>query len=313
MTNRSVQLSAESPTDASRRGRRLSQRISRLTEVPTGSMVELPGRGSTYVVDLPGPSANAPTVVLLHGMVTTAMLNWFPSLRELTERYRVVLFDQRWHGRGIQSERFDLDDLADDVIALADVLRIERPILVGYSMGGVIAQLTAHRHPDRVAGLVLCATTYRFQEKWRERAFHRAWGAVAASMSETVYRRAVVRWAKLPVLPESSWPVGRMDRWAMGEMRSLSGWALTQALAVIGRFDSSEWLATLKAPTAVVITTRDRALPVYRQLEMAKMIPGAEIFLAKAGHAACALEADVFVPVLLEACAAVVSSVRELP
>ncbi|MGV9414130.1 alpha/beta fold hydrolase [Nocardia sp. NPDC003693] len=276
-----------------------------MTEVPVGSMVELPGRGRTYVVDLPGPAADSPSVLLLHGMATTAMLNWFPSLRELNEHFRVVLFDQRWHGHGIRSERFDLDDLADDAIAVGEALGLDRPILAGYSMGGIIAQLAAHRHPDKVGGLVLAATTYRFQETRRERAFHRGWGVLAASLAEMSMRRAESHRDRLPVLPESSWPVGRMDRWAMSEMRSTSGWALAQALAVLGRFDASEWLGSLKVPTAVVITTRDRALPVYRQLEMAKLIPGAEIFLAKAGHAACALEADVFVPIFLEACLAV--------
>ncbi|WP_458688502.1 alpha/beta fold hydrolase [Nocardia tengchongensis] len=307
MTNPSLNLTT--PAGEQSRGRRLSPRISRLTEVPQGAMVELPGRGSTYVVDLPGPAADSPTVLLLHGMATTAMLNWFPSLRELNARYRVVLFDQRWHGHGIRSERFDLDDLADDVIAVADAVGVERPILAGYSMGGVVAQLAAHRHPDRVGGLVLAATTYRFQEKWRERAFHRGWSATTALFSDWSFRRAELRRDKLPVLPESSWPVGRMDRWAMAELRATSGWALAQALAVLGRFDASEWLPTLKVPTAVVITTRDRALPVFRQLEMAKAIPGAEIFLARAGHAACALEADVFVPVFLEAVQSVVERV----
>ncbi|GAB2531201.1 alpha/beta fold hydrolase [Nocardia heshunensis] len=304
MTNPSWNPTA--PTAAPSRGRRLSPRISRLTEVPQGHMVELPGRGSTYVVDLAGPSPDAPVVFLLHGMATTAMLNWFPSLKELNERYRVVLFDQRWHGHGIRSEHFDLDDLADDVVVVADAVGVERPILAGYSMGGVVAQLVAHRNPERVGGLVLAATTYRFQEKWRERAFHRSWAATATLFSEWSFRRAELRRDKLPTLPESSWPVGRMDRWAMAELRATSGWALAQALVVLGQFDSSEWISTLKVPTAVVITTRDRALPVFRQLEMAKAIPGAEIFLAKAGHAACALEADVFVPVFLEAVQSVV-------
>ncbi|AYF73733.1 alpha/beta hydrolase [Nocardia yunnanensis] len=303
MTDPSLDSTTHPP---SRRGRRLSPRISRLTEVPHGEMVELPGRGRTYIVDLAGPAPDSPTVILLHGMATTAMLNWFPSLRELNERYRVVLFDQRWHGHGIRSERFDLDDLADDVVAVADVVGAPRPILAGYSMGGVVAQLTAHRHPDRVGGLVLAATTYRFQETWRERAFHRGWAATAALFSEWSFRRAELRRDRLPTLPEYSWPVGRLDRWAMTELRATSAWALAQALGVLGRFDSSDWLSTLKVPTAVVITTRDRALPVYRQLEMAKAIPGAEIFLAKAGHAACALEADVFVPVFLEAVQSVV-------
>lgn len=284
--------------------RRLGQRVTRINRVPAGSMVDLRGRGRTYLVDIPGP-AGAPTLILLHGMVTTAMLNWFPALEELSARYRVVLFDQRWHGHGIRSPRFDLDDLAGDVIAVADLVGAQRPILAGYSMGGIVAQLVAHRYPDRVGGIVLCATTYRFRETWRERAFHSGMGALGRLAAETTSRRVATIGQRLPGLPQISWDTGRLDRWALSEMRSVSSMGMAKVIAELGTFDSSEWLATLKVPAAVVITTRDRALPVHRQLEMAKLIPGAEIFLARAGHAACVLEADVFVPALLDACASV--------
>ncbi|WP_083885397.1 alpha/beta fold hydrolase [Nocardia thailandica] len=283
---------------------RFGRRVNDTTSVPAGRMVELPGRGRTYLVDIPGP-AGAPTVILLHGLVTTAMLNWFPALAELSQHYRVVLFDQRWHGHGIRSPRFDLDDLADDVAAVAAVTGADRPILAGYSMGGIVAQSVAHRHPDLVGGLVLCATTYRFREKMRERLFHGGMGLLAGAVGTTAGKRVARLGARLPHLPQIAWEPGRMDRWALRELRTINGWAMTRAIAELGRFDSSPWLDTLTAPTAVVITTHDRALPVYRQLEMAKMIAGAEIFLAPAGHAACVLEADAFVPVLLEACAAV--------
>ena len=277
-------------------------RVARTTSVPAGRMVELPGRGRTYLVDIPGPEG-APTVILLHGLVTTAMLNWFPALAELSQRYRVVLFDQRWHGHGIRSPRFDLDDLADDVAAVAELLGLRSPILAGYSMGGIVAQAAAHRHPNLAGGLVLCATTYRFREKWRERIFHGGLALLAGATAETAGRRVAAAGRRLPGLPEISWETGRIDRWALGELRTAGGWAMTHAIAELGRFDSAPWLPSLNLPTAVVITTHDRALPVYRQLEMAKMIAGAEIFLVPAGHAACVLEADAFVPVLLEACA----------
>ncbi|WP_084525625.1 alpha/beta fold hydrolase [Nocardia vaccinii] len=289
---------------AARPIRSLSDRVTRLNEVPAGTMVELPGRGRTYLVDIAGPEG-APTLILLHGMVATAMLNWFPALEELSRAYRVVLFDQRWHGHGIRSRRFDLDDLAEDVIAVADLVGVERPILAGYSMGGMVAQLVAHRFPERVGGIVLCATTYRFQETWRERAFHGGLAAVAGLASETASRRVVRVGQRLPGMPRISWEKGRLDRWALSELHSVSSLGMAWAIAELGEFDSSSWLGTLKVPAAVVITTHDRVLPVRRQLEMATLIPGAEIFLARAGHAACVLEADAFVPALLDACAAV--------
>ncbi|MFC4128402.1 alpha/beta fold hydrolase [Nocardia rhizosphaerae] len=272
-------------------------------DVPEGRMLDLPGRGRTYVVDLPGPP-DAPTLILLHGTACTAVLNWFPALATLAEHYRVVLFDQRWHGRGIRSPRFRLDDCADDVVAVADALGIGRFVCVGYSLGGIVSLLTARRHPRRVAGLVLCATPYRFQEKWRERAFHRGFAATARALGDYPYRRAGRRARRLPELPAALEP-GRLRRWALEEFRSTSGWALGPVLAEIGTFDATTWLPELRMPTAVVITTKDKAIPVYRQIELAAAIPGASIHPVAAGHAACAVAPHRFVPALTLACVTV--------
>lgn len=284
--------------------RRFARRVPDIAEVPGGRLQELPGRGRTYVVDIAGP-AGAPTLVLLHGTACTAYLGWFPSLAALSAHYRVILFDQRWHGRGIRSEHFAVDDCADDVIAVLDALGVAGAVCVGFSLGGVVSLAAAHRHPERVRGLVLCATPYRFQEKWRERAFHRGFGAFAAAVRPFASRRVEEFAGKLPELPEIAWAAGGMERWAFGEFRSTSAWTVAQVVAEVARFDASAWLPELTMPTAVVITTQDRAIPVYRQLELATMIPRASIHLVKAGHAACVLHADRFVPVLLDACAAV--------
>src|SRR4051812_50111165 len=107
--------------------------------IPPGRMVELPGRGTTYVTDTPGPRPESPTVVLLHAVGCTGLLTWFPSIEPLSRKFRVVTLDQRWHGRGIQSDQFSLADCADDVAALIDVLALDRPIVAGYSMGPVLA------------------------------------------------------------------------------------------------------------------------------------------------------------------------------
>ncbi|MEM9131250.1 MAG: alpha/beta fold hydrolase [Actinomycetota bacterium] len=126
--------------------------------------IDLPERGTTWALDQAGPDPEAPTVVLLHGLAATGALNWDPVIGTLVERFRVIALDHRGHGRGIEPyETFTLEDCADDVAALLEVCGVRRAVLVGYSMGGAIAQLTAHRHPHRVAGLVLLATAARFQ------------------------------------------------------------------------------------------------------------------------------------------------------
>src|SRR6478672_11153277 len=143
-------------------------KAARPVDLPAPELIELPGRGQTCVLDVPGPPG-APTIILLHALATTAALSWYPSIGALSRHFRVVAFDQRWHGRGITSEHFRLADCADDVAAVADALGIETFIVAGYSMGGAVAQLVWKRHRDRVEGLVLAATARNFRGKPTER------------------------------------------------------------------------------------------------------------------------------------------------
>ena len=137
---------------------------------PGWRCVELFGRGTTFACDQPGPSPDAPAVVLLHGWTATGSLNWAPTISRLSQHYRVIALDHRGHGRGIRSAgAFTLEDCADDAVALLDALGVRRAIFVGYSMGGPIAQLVWRRHPRSRAGLVLCATAGDFTmtpERW---------------------------------------------------------------------------------------------------------------------------------------------------
>src|SRR5690242_19875654 len=126
-------------------------------DLAPGLALELPGRGRTCVIDMAGPPG-APTLMLVHALGTTAALSWYPSMHALAQRYRVIAFDQRWHGRGIRSESFSLEDCADDVVAVADALGVAKFTVVGYSMGGAIAQLVWRRHRKRLDGMVLAAT-----------------------------------------------------------------------------------------------------------------------------------------------------------
>jgi pimeloyl-ACP methyl ester carboxylesterase len=280
-------------------------KAARPVELAAGVPVELPGRGRTCVIDVPGPPG-APTLILLHALATTAALSWYPSMHELSKHYRVVAFDQRWHGRGIQCESFLLDDCADDVVAVADALGIDRFTVVGYSMGGAIAQLVWRRHRDRVEGMVLAATSRNFRGKVQERLWFnlttvamRRWAIRAQGATQRMHSRL----AETPTgLTAESGPVGR---WAMAEFRSTSAWSLLAALDAIGKFDSSAWIRRVDVPTSVIVANTDKFIPTHRQHSLAGAIPGAVTFDVDGGHASLVLGADNFVPVLVEACQSV--------
>jgi pimeloyl-ACP methyl ester carboxylesterase len=208
------------------------------------------------------------------------------------------VFDQRWHGRGIVSEHFSLRDCADDVVAVAEALGLDSPVVAGYSMGSIVAQRVWRQHPDSVGGLVLAATTDHFRTTGSERVFHQGMelgmGALRTlSRSRTV--SAAGRMASDLLDPTD------MHEWALAQWRSTSGWAVAQAVASLGRHHSTPWLSQIDVPTAVVVTTKDRVLAPARQRAIAARIPGATVHEAPCGHAGCVLQADAFVPAFLEA------------
>ncbi|MBV9641651.1 MAG: alpha/beta fold hydrolase [Mycobacteriaceae bacterium] len=267
---------------------------------PAGRVVELPGRGTTYVVDS-GPAPGRPTFVLLHSVACTGLLTWYPSLAAMREFGRVVVFDQRWHGAGITSPRFLLEDCADDVAALADELDIPTFVPIGYSMGSLIAQLAWQRHRDRVDALVLCAAAAAFGRAAHERVA----AGIGAVLLEAFSPQP--RPGTAPLLRRADQPVSNDRLWAVGQFRRTSHGAMLRALAEISRFDSRSWIADIDVPTAVVIPRYDRLIPARHQQWLAGRIPGAQAVTVAGGHACCTLQSAQFVPGLRSAVDSVVN------
>ena len=269
--------------------------------IPKGRILELPGRGgATYVTDTPGPDPDSPTLVLLHALGCTGLLTWYPTIEPFSRRYRVVTMDQRWHGQGIRSDEFSLYDCADDVAALIDALELDDVIVCGYSLGSIVAQRVWRQHPDKVQGLVLCATTDRFALTPSERVFFTGMGVAMFGARGISRSRAALTAARATARALDLEP-SDIHEWAMREFRSTSPWAIGQALAALGHHHSRPWINKIDVPTAVVVGTRDRVIEPARQFSLAKAIPGATVHDVDGGHAMCVLEAEKFVPTVVEA------------
>jgi 3-oxoadipate enol-lactonase len=269
--------------------------------LPPGSEVELPGRGTTFARDSgpPASAPGAPAVLLLHGWAVTGDLNWFPAYAPLAERYRVISLDHRGHGRGLRPANgiVRLTDCADDADALLGVLGIDRAVVVGYSMGGAVAQLLWKRHPERVAGLVLASTARHFQGGPVSALWYRSYTPLAhAAHRASAPAEAMVRW--------------RVDRrvrgseralWMRGELEQASPAGVLSAMRSLGRFRSNSWIGSVDVPASVVITTKDRTVPAWAQRRLAAAIPGAEPFEVAGPHDAIVTRSASYLPVLAEA------------
>jgi 3-oxoadipate enol-lactonase len=288
---------------------------------------------------------DAPAVLLLHGWMATAALNWYGSLQYLGRCFHAVAPDLRGHGRqGRGAPPFTVDGCADDLAALIEELSLGRVVVVGYSMGGAIAQVLAKRHPDVVQGLVLCATAASFARRVKLRPLvylaGRYGGAAARKWPGAAHQFLVWRIARHDRKVQSQARIRSEERerpggqvlaaggdeivaecvqeigdssmtWALAE-RSMSDLAaFIEAGAALNAYDSSRWLPQLDVPTAVLITARDIVVAPWRQEVMAGLIPGARRYQVDGGHDAVVARPDIFLPILRDACTALTYSDRE--
>ena len=265
-------------------------------------MVELPGRGSTYVTDTPGPSPESPRRAAARAGLHRAA-DLFPGDRAVDAKvpggHARPALARTWD----RLEEFSLVDCADDVGALIEVLELEEVIVAGYSMGSIVAQRVWRQHRDKIRGLVLCATTDRFQMTLPERAFFTGMGATISGCAPSPGRgRRCTRPARPP------------EPWTSNPGTSRSGPSPSSVdLAVGGRPGHRRprpaplpaLAREIDVPTAVVVNRNDHVIPPARQIAVARLIPGATIHDIDTGHAACALETETFVPAFVEAVATV--------
>ena len=243
-------------------------------------------------------SSSPATLALLHGWTASADINFFPAYGALAQEAALFAHDHRGHAGGLRARRaVRLEDCADDVIRVADALGVERIVPVGYSMGGAIAQLVWQRHPDRVAGMVLCATAGSFAEARDDRlSFLGLTGLAALArvtpgqardwISDQVYlQRKTQTWGP--------WAVSQAARhdWRM----------VLEAGRALGSFSSLDWIGEIDVPVSIVVTMRDPVVPLRRQVRLFEAIEHAAAFRVDGEHDAIVAVADRFVPALVRA------------
>lgn len=280
--------------------------------LPPARMELVPGRGEFWVRDT-GPTGDGPAILLLHGWMFPSDLNWFPSYEPLSAMGRVIAMDHRGHGHGLRpAEPFRLAHSADDAAALIRHLGVGPVIAVGYSMGGPIAQLLWRRHPDVVRGLVLCATTDRFNDSPRDRWLWRTMGALQLALRilpRHGWERLVERQAagelrvRLTTLLREDTPehVRALIPWFLSELARGTAEDVAEAGRELGRYDGRAFTGEIDVPTVAIVTTEDQLVPVDRQRAMAARIPGCEAVELPLDHDAAVSGAEVFVPALVKA------------
>lgn len=239
--------------------------------LPPGHTLPLPGRGELFYRHHQHPDPTRPTVLLLHGWTASADIQFFTAYEAIAEHYSFIAIDHRGHGRGLRSpEAFRLEDVADDAALLIQHLGIPKVVTVGYSMGGPISLLLAHRHPELVAGIVVEATALEWRahrwERWQWKTV-RLLGPIMRSrtvmkLTDRYLRR--VLGPHHPMLPYVPWVAAEFGRNDISQV--------IHAGRSLGQYDARQFADRLGIPSASLITTRDRLVRPSKQRALANAL-----------------------------------------
>jgi 3-oxoadipate enol-lactonase len=224
-----------------------------------------------FTVD--GPE-DAPTVVLSNSLGSTPAM-WDPQFPALAERFRVVRYDHRGHGRSpVPPAPYELADLGADVIALLDRLGLEQVRWCGLSLGGMVGMWMAINAPERIDRLVLCCTSARLgpPQMWADRA-----ATVRAQGVDAIADAGLQRWLS-PAFIEREPEIAAGIR-AMLVATPAEGYAA--CCGVIERMDQGPELGAIRAATLVIAAEDDPATPPEHGALIASTVPGAQLAVVK--------------------------------
>lgn len=226
------------------------------TAPPTGAYAQVNGLEMYYEVHGSGSP-----LVLLHGGVLTIDLSFGVLLPALSKTHQVIAVELQGHGHTADCDReITLPSLAGDVVALLDLLGIDRADLFGFSLGGLVALQTALSHPARVDRMILASTHYRPDGYFDEIRDPEAFGRSKRLPTEDDFQEMADAYARVAPDPEHfqaflakcSDAVGAFEGWSASELRQLA------------------------APTLLLIGDTD-FVRIEHSAEMQRLIPDARL------------------------------------
>jgi pimeloyl-ACP methyl ester carboxylesterase len=228
------------------------------------------------------------------------LLAWAPQIPAWSAQYRLIAVENRDVGRSSYADGpYEIADMADDTLALADELGLDSFHLLGLSMGGAIAQNVALRAPDRVRTLTLAVT-------WGGSGPYGA--ARSRVMSEQISRMSPEEHVDQLLLltmseefyanPES---VAWLRRMILSNPHLQPIEAFLRQFDACGRHDVRDRLGELSMPTHVIGAAHDAMVPPWKSTELAELIPGAKLtMLERAPHMVNLESAERFNRVVLD-------------
>jgi pimeloyl-ACP methyl ester carboxylesterase len=247
-----------------------------------------------------------PTLLLMHGGPGYDHSSFKPLFSQLADIAQVIYYDHRGHGRSDRrpAAEWTLDTFADDIVRLCDALGIEKPIVLGQSFGGFVAQRYIARHPAHAAKVILSSTTHHMGLERKLAMFEKLGGAAAREAARAFWTApGAATWAAYNehcrdlYNPTPGNPEARARTVFVEDILFTSASGEQQTLQLL------PGLAQVQCPVLVMAGEKDPVTPLQDAQEIAAAIPapwGRLVTFANAGHGAWRDEPAAAMAVLRE-------------
>jgi 3-oxoadipate enol-lactonase len=226
--------------------------------------------------EITGPD-DAPPLVLSNSLGSNLSM-WDPQLEALSERFRVIRYDQRGHGRSpVPDGPYSIDDVGADALALMDCLGVERAHFCGLSLGGMTGMWLAIHAPERIDRLALLCTSAKLgpPSNWAERA-----ALVREKGTSAIADGGLERW----VTDEFVAANPQKADWLRRMMLDTPDEGYAGCCEVIQHMDLESRLGEIRAPTIVIAGDQDPATPPEHAERIAAAVDGARVEVVSPGR-----------------------------
>ena len=219
-------------------------------------------------------------VVTLSNSLASNLSMWEPQVDPLVDAgFRVLRYDSRGHGASAAPEGpYSMELLAEDALALMDTVGVSRTVLCGLSKGGMVGQMLATRHGDRLSGVALCATAAHMSPAniWDDRI-----KAVREGGMQAVVDGTIDRWFTKPGQTRLPAEVARVREGVLNT--PVEGFCA--CVAAIREMDQREAIRDVTIPTLVMVGEEDPGTPVSASELIHDRIPGSTLqVIPEAAH-----------------------------
>jgi 3-oxoadipate enol-lactonase len=227
-------------------------------------------------------------LVLIHGLAVDSSV-WINQVSVLSQKYQVIIFDNRGVGQTSDpQDDYSTEMMADDTMALLKFLRIGRAHVLGFSMGGMIAQTIALKYPELVKSLLLTSTAARLSARGKH--LIQLWLMLYEKVPLELWFKDIFPWVYTSEFFENDENVQNILNLAINHPHPQSTHGFAGQVAAVIKHDTSSHINQISVPTLVLVGRDDLLIPTKCSEEIAAKIPHAKLMILERGGHNCWLE-----------------------